>query len=170
MEIIRFIVYGIIGILLQVSLLRVVLPDAVVPNFIVIFIVYLGYRMPTLRGAVIAFILGLEYDLFGSYLLLGPNAGSAVVLFMLVFITSKGLYLEQRSTVFFTVFLGTLVVYSVSYIITYQFIGSLWNEGFWLQLPWLEGIATGVAALFAFPLLDKAAVKGKARKPVVSTV
>ena len=55
-------ILGLIAIFIQGTVLREVGPSWVVPNLLVILVVFLGFFEASFRGATLAFLLGLELD------------------------------------------------------------------------------------------------------------
>ena len=112
---------GLIGVLLQSTLLRIVLPAALIPNFILILVVYVACYQGNPLGAVPSFLLGLEYDLFCSENLLGPYAASSVIVFCLISSFSTRLFLESFFTIFIAVAVSTVTNYLVYVVVVSQF-------------------------------------------------
>lgn len=102
----------ILAVFLQGTLLHVFLPDYLIPNFLVIIIVYLAFYEPNSRGAFLAFWVGLIFD-FSSGILLGPWAGAAVVIFGIFSALSQRIFVESVLAAFLAVLVSSLVADTV---------------------------------------------------------
>ena len=144
-----------LALILAQGILRILpLASALVPNLMLPLVVYLAFYLPTPAGAMSAFLIGLEYDIFASRSLLGPYAGAYVVVFALVASFSQRLFLESLVTVCLTVFVSVLISYAVYVILVSQFmpVGSLIAEmGRYL---FVEGLVTACVTPFLFQLFN----------------
>ena len=119
-----YLLASIVGLVLQGSLLRDVLPFGLVPNFIVIVVVHLSFFWHRQYGVWLVFFLGLLVDLFGSNLILGPNASAAVLIYLGITMVSKRLYIESQLTLSVVVLLATLSNRLIVQVILSQFVES----------------------------------------------
>jgi rod shape-determining protein MreD len=99
---------GVVALLIPGTVLKSINPALVAPNFILILLVYLAFYEGRPSDAFLAFLLGLELDL-GSLTLLGPWAGSYVIVFAVLVVFSQRIYIESRLVVFIVVFLAVVV-------------------------------------------------------------
>lgn len=81
------------------------LPLPVIPDLMLVLVVYLGVRHPTTGGAVGAFLLGYFLDTF-SGTLLGLNAFALTAAYMGVHIVARHLWFERGLPVMAIVFFG----------------------------------------------------------------
>ena len=72
-------------------MLKLVSPNIIVPNFILIMVICLGFNLVTPGAATLAFSLGLVFDLY-SGVLLGPWAGTFVLVYVILSLLSQRLY------------------------------------------------------------------------------
>lgn len=79
--------------LLQGTVLRWFLPNWLVPNLMVVLVVFFAFRNPTPGGVVLAFLLGLVLD-FSSGQLVGPWAGAFSVVFGLLASISQRIFIQ----------------------------------------------------------------------------
>jgi rod shape-determining protein MreD len=84
---------GACAIAVQGSLLRFVWGGSVVPDFILVLSVYLGLYHQRVGGAVAAFFLGYLLDTF-SGAPLGENAFAMTLVFVLVYLLSRRVWIE----------------------------------------------------------------------------
>lgn len=158
-----FIFLGLVAVLLQGTLLRMFLPAILVPNFTLILVSFIGCYLPSPAGALIAFFLGLEYDLFCSRALLGPYAASSIVVFGLTASVSTRLYLESGATVLVAVFASSLLNDLVNVVISSQFhqVESLIFE--MVKFSLVLAVVSALAAPVVFKLLKTKLMKIKMR-------
>jgi rod shape-determining protein MreD len=86
--------YAFIAIALQGILGHLGLADRFIPQFLVIFVVYLSFAEANSFGCVTSFVVGLLLDLC-SAVLLGPWAGSFVVIFCVLSLLSRRLFIDS---------------------------------------------------------------------------
>ena len=152
-ELIAYLVAGLVGLILQGSLLKIIIPYQAVPNVVLILIVHLSFFRQRNDGPLFAFLLGLLFDVFGSHMLLGPYAAASVVIYLCVTSISKRLYIESIMTLIFVVIVATFVFHGIATAITSQFIAS---ESLWVVMfhyaP-IEAIGSALIAPFIFRFL-----------------
>jgi len=137
---VKFIVYIVVALLLQVTLLPAYLRDPFQPNLLVTIVAYVGLRKQPPLGGVIAFLLGLLQDTF-SGLYLGLNGFTYLVMYIILQNIAHRLYTDSR-------YLMILVV----------FLASLGNGVFQLLLLLLFSAAPGIYAAILPALLPQALV------------
>ena len=113
-------VLGLIAIFIQGTVLRAISPAWVVPNLLVIIVVFLGFYEASVRGATLAFILGLELD-FANGLLVGPWAGAFVVSFGILASLSQRIFVESPLAAIIAVFACSIVSAIVYFTLVYEF-------------------------------------------------
>ncbi|MDZ4784536.1 MAG: rod shape-determining protein MreD [bacterium] len=159
-----YIFVGLIGLIIQGSILKVILPFGAIPNLILILVVYLGFFRQKNDAALFAFFLGLEYDLFGSHLLLGPNASAAVLVYFLVTSFSKRLFVDSPFTLGLVVLVASFVSHGVAAIITSQFVPTEGLLTVIFRYSPLEAFASALVAPFVFKYLKRINVEGRTSK------
>jgi rod shape-determining protein MreD len=86
--------YAVVAIALQGILGHLGLADRFIPQFLVVFVVYLSFAEANAFGCVMSFIVGLLLDL-SSAVLVGPWAGSFVVIFCVLALLSRRLFIDS---------------------------------------------------------------------------
>jgi rod shape-determining protein MreD len=102
-----FLLFFLLGIFIQATLIHSLFPDVVVPDFLVILVVFLGIRSRNPLGAVGAFLIGVGGD-FATARFVGPFAAGSVIAFYLTVFIADHLFSEKGFTVAFTAFVASL--------------------------------------------------------------
>ncbi|NLF25230.1 MAG: rod shape-determining protein MreD [Deltaproteobacteria bacterium] len=145
---------GLLALLIPGTLIKSVNPALIVPNFLLILLVFLAFYRGEPGDAVLAFLLGLEQDL-GSLNLLGPWAGAYIVVFGVLALLSRRIFIESRLVIFVTVYAATLaadflylgmlaLVYEAEVVSSASLSTALW-----------EGFLSALFAPLLFPLLRR---------------
>lgn len=113
---------ALVALLLQGAVLKMALPDWSVPNLILVLVVFVAFRMPTVSGVVIAFILGLLLDV-STGKLLGPYAGAFAVVCGALASISQRLYIKAYPALALTVFFSSLLATFIFIILTFEVRG-----------------------------------------------
>ncbi len=152
---------GLVAVFLQSSVFHAILPGGV-PNISLAMTVCIGFLDPTAFGAVLAFFLGLEYDL-SSASLLGPWAGSFVLVYGGLASLSQRLFVESKMAVAFVTFVAAVFADGVALLLRSpsNLLPSLGDIG---ALLVTEGIYTAIAAPLIYPLMRKVLAKKDARR------
>lgn len=87
-------ILGLLALLVMGSVLKPLFPDAFVPNLTVVILVYLAFFEVNALGVFLAFMIGLEMDLCSAGLL-GPWAGVYVLVYFLLYLSSKRIFIES---------------------------------------------------------------------------
>ena len=146
---------SLLGLILQGSLLRKLIPFDLVPNFSVILIVHIAFFWQRQYAVWLVFVLGLLVDLFGSAALLGPHASAAVLIYLFITAISKRLYMESIMTLLVVVFSASLLNSLVVTLIHNQFTEA---ESLWTVMSShapFEAIGSAVFGYFVFYALKK---------------
>jgi rod shape-determining protein MreD len=121
-----FCVLGLIAIMIQGLLLRFGLPDVVLPQLVLVLVIYLGFNEISVLGCFIAFVLGLLLD-FSSALLLGPWAGALVTVYGILAVLSSRLFIESPIVAAF-IALAASITGSVMYVLLgYEYRSISWD-------------------------------------------
>lgn len=144
-------VLGLLAVFVQGTLLKSVLPELPVPDLLLILVVYLAFYDSSPLGAVLTFVLGLQFDLF-SEMLLGPRAGSLVIVYGVLAALSQRLFVESLFAAFVSVFLSS-VVNSVVYIILLS--DAKPTHAYFFYIALLEALFTALIAPFLFKGLKR---------------
>ena len=149
-----------IGLFFQSSVISGILPTAVVPDILVVLIVYISLKYRSVRGLFGVYCLGLLADL-ASGVYLGPNAAGAVVVFACSGILANRVYAER---VFAIVFIS--LVCSICKSLTVVGLILTYTESMWEITPLLktivfEALATACVAPIVVKILQFGSVLGK---------
>ena len=118
----RYIVVLLIGlaaIAIQGALLTMMVPEYLVPNLVLILVVFLGFYDVRLSTLFLVFLLGLQFDL-ASGVLIGPWAGAFVVVFLLLAFMAQSIFIESVVSVVISVFVASLVSDFIYFILIYE--------------------------------------------------
>ena len=155
---------GLIGILIQGTLLRQVLvPSWVMPSFLIIFVVYLAFYEATPLGAILAFALGLEFDL-ASGELIGPHAASMAVVFGFLSSITQRIFVDSVFAVFLAVFVSSMFSHLVYVILLFEFKPSKTLFDLLIEFSLPEAFVTALLAPIVFSLLRKVVTSSQAEQ------
>ena len=111
---------GLVAILVQGAVLRSIFPSLIIPNLILIIVVYLAFYEPTPLGSVLVFLLGIEFDL-SSAKLLGPWAGAFILVFLLFSLLSQRLFVESVLAAIVVTFIACLAASGAYVLLAREF-------------------------------------------------
>lgn len=151
-------VFGLLSILIQGTLIKALFPGAVVPGLLLVLVVFLAFYETSVLGVLLAFLLGIEYDLC-SGLVIGPWAGAFVVVFGVVASLSQRIFVESPAAVMVTVFLSSLLSNLVYLLIVLQIRHASVSFG-WIFF--FEALLTAVICVPLFALYRKLLVPAPA--------
>lgn len=152
-----------IGLILQTSILRDLIPLGMVPNFALIMIVHIAFFWQRQSAVWLVFLLGLLVDLFGSAELLGPHASAAVAVYLGITIISKRLYMESDITILVVVFCTSLFNTLVVSLVHNQFKDDSSVASIMLHHAPFEAIGSAIFAWLVFSGLKRLGM-GKSRE------
>lgn len=151
---------GLLAVFLQGTLLKQLFPIGFGPDLVLILVVFSAFFQASLRGALLAFALGLLVDL-SSATIIGPRAGAYIFIFGFLSSLSQRLFIESSFAVIGSTLAASLVAQFVYVVMFFQFHTghslSLWSYFSWSTLS--EAVFTAVVAPAIFWLL-----KGRWRK------
>jgi rod shape-determining protein MreD len=151
-----FFVSGIFVILLQTTLLHLLPIGPVIPDLTLVLCVYLGLYHPTVGAALGSFLIGYSVDVVSSpSRIVGLNAFAMSLVFLLVYFSSRSIWLQNPLVSSFIVLLAALVKSAALVLVSAIFISV---EGFWIGATWYiieEALVVAVLAPFVFALLRK---------------
>ena len=146
-------ILGLVVIFLQGSLLRNILPDFLIPNLIVSIVVFLAFYENSPYGAILAFLLGIEIDLYGGNpLLIGPSAGALVLLYGILASVSTRVYLESKFAVIIMSILSNVFYSFIFSLLIYEFNDAAVR---YFSFSLSNSLVTGVITPFLFIILSK---------------
>lgn len=152
--ILSIIFFSFFGLILQGVVLHSLLPVYLIPNFLLIAVVFLGFYEVSVLGVVLAFLCGLIFDLF-SGTLIGPWSGSFVFVYALLALFAQRLFTRSRSTVMLSVFLANVIATALYFALLYQFQSI---EGRLFSISLIESLSSALFAPLVFALLNRIAV------------
>lgn len=145
---------GILLIVLQTTLQRLLPLGPIVPDLILVLCVYWGLHHPTAGAALGAFLLGYSVDIISSRLL-GVNAFAMSLVFLAVYLGSRSIWLHHPIVSSFIVLFAALVKGAGLVLVWVIFLST---EGFWqgaVQYIVWEALIAAVLAPFMFALLQR---------------
>lgn len=116
------------ALLLQTTLLPFTSIGRATPDLLLIICVYLGLHQHTVAGAVGAFALGYLQDTF-SGTVVGLNAFGMSLVFTVVYLTSRRLWVDNAVSKIVVVFLASVLKTAVilALIAVFLSVGNLWQ-------------------------------------------
>ncbi len=116
------------ALLLQTTLLPFTSIGRATPDLLLIICVYLGLHQHTVAGAIGAFALGYLQDAFSGSVV-GLNAFGMSLVFTLVYLTSRRLWVDNAISKVVVVFLASVLKTAVILVLIAVFlsVGNLWQ-------------------------------------------
>lgn len=146
-----------IGLLLQSTLFHELRLGAMVPDVLLVLCVYLGLNQQSVAGVFGAFTLGYVQDA-ASGSPAGLNACGMLVVFVIVYLTCRRLWVDNVVSKVVLVFLASLIKAAVVALLLAALVSS---RGDWSQLSGnlaLQAFLSAVAAPAVFWLLAMAGI------------
>lgn len=143
-----------VAVILQTTILQALPYVSVVPDILLVLCVYLGLYQHNVGGAFGAFILGyLEDGVSGSAA--GLNAFAMSLIFLLIYLTSRRLWVENVISQVVVVFLAFMVKAAAVTILLAIFASFDSGWGLVVGSLFLQGLVTAAAAPIVFALLKR---------------
>jgi rod shape-determining protein MreD len=142
---------GLLMVLLQSTFLHLF---PVVPDLVLILCVYWGLHQPTAGAVLGSFALGYSLDVVSSPIL-GLNAFAMSVVFLVVYLTSRSIWMHGHVASTFVVLLAALVK-GAALVVAWAIF--LTTEGFWtgaVRYIILEALIAAMIAPLVFALLRR---------------
>jgi rod shape-determining protein MreD len=142
---------GLLMVLLQSTFLHLF---PVVPDLVLIICVYWGLHQPTAGAVLGSFALGYSLDVVSSPIL-GLNAFAMSVVFLVVYLTSRSIWMHGHVASTFVVLLAALVK-GAALVVAWAIF--LTTEGFWtgaVRYIILEALIAAMIAPLVFALLRR---------------
>ena len=146
--------FGIVLVVLQTTLQRLLPIGPIVPDLILVLCVYWGLHHPTAGAALGSFLLGYAVDIISSRLL-GVNAFAMSLVFLSVYLGSRSIWLHHPIVSSIVVLFAALVKGAGLVLVWLVFLST---EGFWqgaLHYIISEALIAAVLAPFMFTLLQR---------------
>ena len=136
---------AIAALLLQTTLLPLTSVGRATPDLLLIICVYLGLHQHSVAGAIGAFLLGYLQDAFSGSVA-GLNAFGMCLVFTLVYLTSRRLWVDNAISKIVVVFLASVLKTAalLTLVALFMTAGNLWQSV--LNYLFLEA---GLAAVFS---------------------
>ncbi len=150
----NILVLVILGVILQVNVFPAYLADPFKPNVLLVFVVYLGFRVVFRFGAPSSFLLGLIQDTF-SGLYFGLSAFSYLLIFIIYNEAAARLYTGSRALMVLGTFLAIVMNACIQFLLLLLFSSSdgAFSSIFGAILP--QGLATALVAAAVFLLFPR---------------
>jgi len=145
--------FGIVLVVLQTSLQRLLPVGPVVPDLILVLCVYWGLHHPTAGAALGSFMLGYSVDIVSSRLL-GVNAFAMSLVFLAVYLGSRSIWLHHPIVSSIIVLFAAVIKGAGLVVVWVVFLST---EGFWqgaIKYIVSEALIAAVLAPFMFALLQ----------------
>lgn len=149
---------AIAAVFVQGVVLHYLFPSMVVPNFLTILVIFIGFYDVSSSGAFQAFLIGLISDLC-SGILVGPSAGSYIFVYGILAALSTRIFVESALTTIVVVFVSSMASSLLYLALVYQF-SPMVSRGFG-EIT-LEAVMTSILAPLVFKMLKRMLV-GKER-------
>ena len=149
-----FFAIGIVLLLLQMTFLHLLPLGPIVPDFILVLCVYWGLHHPSVGAVLSAFMLGYSVDVVSSKIL-GINAFAMSLVFLMVYLSSRSIWLHHPVVSSLVVLLASLVKGVALVLVSAIFLSV---DGLWLgaiRYILLEALVAAVLAPFVFNLLRR---------------
>ncbi len=146
--------FGIVLVVLQTTLQRLLPIGPVVPDLILVLCVYWGLHHPTAGAALGSFMLGYSVDIISSRLL-GVNAFAMSLVFLSVYLGSRSIWLHHPIVSSIIVLFAALVKGAGLVLVWIVFLST---EGFWqgaVKYIVSEALIAALLAPFMFTLLQR---------------
>jgi rod shape-determining protein MreD len=153
-----FLVYSfviLLGLFFEGSVIANFIPNAVVPDVLVVMAVYVALRFRTLPGLIGVFLLGIIAD-FATAIYVGPNAAGTVAVFVLTGILANRVYAERIFAIVLISFVCSLCKSTVIVSLLYYYVNPDWNLIILGRTMVFEALATACIAPIVVKLLQLA--------------
>ena len=149
-----FAVLAMIALLLQTTVLPRAPIGRAAPDLLLIMCVYLGLHQHSVSGAAGAFVLGYLEDAFSGSVA-GLNAFAMCVVFAIVYITSRRLWVDNAISKIVLVFLATIVKAALTLALVAIFMSpERWRAPL-LSGALLQATFTAIISPFVFAILTR---------------
>ncbi len=161
-RILIFFIFVVIGLWFQGTALYSISPSPsfIIPDLILILVVFIGLNIRGGVGVFISFFLGLLAD-FSSSQYVGPLAASMVASYYFVYAVSGRLFSETNVALSVLTFFATVIKSIMCLTIMYPYIDfSIFSEQI-LKIIGLESLYNAILSPFIIALLGKASSSSK---------
>jgi rod shape-determining protein MreD len=152
MRMVMVAVLAAVGLVLQSTALHVLTGGAAVPDIPLVLCVYLGLHQHSIGGALGAFVLGYVQDSF-SGTVIGLNAFGMCLVFLLVYLTSRRLWVDNLVSKVVVVFLATVVKTAAVTVLIFVFVSPVSVSARALSSLLLQAVLTAAIGPPVFSLI-----------------
>jgi len=149
-----FFLVGIFSVLIQSTLFHLLPIGPIVPDLVLVLCVYLGLNHPSIAAVIGSFLLGYSIDIVSSPIL-GFNAFAMTLVYLVVYLCSRAIWLHHPIVSSVIVMLAALVKGMAMVVIWAIF---LTVDGFWLgagrYILW-EALTAALLAPMVFLFLKR---------------
>ncbi len=158
------VVGAVVCVLLQVVLAPNIALASAMPNFLAAYVLALAVAQPDRAEPVLAFVLGLAFDLLGG----GPVGAMAFLLVLMAFLASRAFSFLDNDTLFMplAILLASLILVEVFYALFLLGTGlsaSFGDAFLYRALPC--ALYDCVAALVMFPIISRFMAPSESQQP-----
>jgi len=144
---------AVVGVLLQTTVVHLLPLGPIMPDLVVILCVYLALHEHTVAGALGAFLLGYFVDNFSGNVL-GLHAFSMSLIFVLVYLLARQLWMDNVVANVAVVFAASLVkALSVALLLAF-YLSADYPWGHLFSTVWFEAAIAAMFTPFVFSILD----------------
>jgi rod shape-determining protein MreD len=149
-----FAVLAMIALLLQTSVLPRAAIGRATPDLLLIMCVYLGLQQHSVSGAIGAFVLGYLQDIFSGSVA-GLNAFAMCIVFALVYLTSRRLWVDNVISKVVLVFLASVIKTAIILSLVAVFMSPERWSGPVLSYALLQALFAAALSPFVFAILTR---------------
>jgi rod shape-determining protein MreD len=149
-----FAVLAMIALLLQTTVLPRASIGRAAPDLLLIMCVYLGLHQHSVTGALAAFVVGYLEDTFSGSVA-GLNAFAMCVVFAIVYITSRRLWVDNAISKIVLVFLATIVKAALTFVLVVIFMSPEHSGRPMISASLLQATLTALISPFVFAVLAR---------------
>ena len=147
-----FVVIAVAALLLQTAVLPLFAIGRATPDLLLIICVYLGLHQHSVAGAVGAFVLGYLQDTFSGSVV-GLNAFAMCLVFTMVYLTSRRLWVDNAVSkvvvVFLSALLKTVAIFALAAV--FMSVNGVWQT--MLGYLFIEAVLAAVLSPAVFAVL-----------------
>ena len=147
-------IVGVLLVLLQTTFFHLLPFGPIVPDLILVLCVYWGLYHPSVGAVLGSFLLGYSVDVVSSPIL-GLNAFAMSLVSLVVYLSSRSIWLHHPMVSVVVVLLASLVKGAALVLVWAVFLSV---EGFWIgaaRYILMEALFAAVLAPFVFALLQR---------------
>ncbi|MGI6681212.1 MAG: rod shape-determining protein MreD [Bdellovibrionota bacterium] len=133
------------------NILKPFLPNAFIPNIILIFVIFLSFNETNIFGLVLSFFLGLLLDISTSTLL-GPWSASFVIIYTMFAILSGRIFIDTTISLIIITAISSIICDIVYTVLIFTFLANTNNFSFDILIG---SIVTAIFSPFIVYILRK---------------